>query len=242
MATGGLQRSVAEVIRRHVVSASSVPAGIGTACVELLAVDGAAVLLMADSGAPWQVASPVGRLAPQLDEAQRTVGEGPALDAYRSGGPVLVSDVAAMAGRWPGFTSIVPAAVQALFAFPLQLGAVKFGVLEMYRCSPGGWDGAQLGLALQLADCAAEALILNVGAAPDDALHWLKRLPGKAPEIDQAAGMSSVHLGVSLTVAYARLRGYAFGTGQSLATVSQGVVAGRLRLNDDGPRAAGQVE
>lgn len=198
--------------------------------------------MMADTGVPWQVASAVGLLASELEQAQLTVGEGPAVEAYHSGGPVLVPNVAAVAGRWPGLASVIPSGVGALFAFPLQVGAVRFGVLEVYRCSPGGWDGEQLSLALQVVDCAADALLVSVGSGSGDALDWLDSLPGTAPEIDQAAGMSSTQLGVSLPIAYARLRGYAFGHDQSLAAISRGVVAGRLRLGDDGPPGAGRVE
>ncbi len=218
------------------------PVAISTACVELLAADGAAVLLMAEAGVPWQVAAAVGRLTLELEQAQLTVGEGPAVEAYHSGGPVLVPNAVAVAGRWPGLASVLPSGVRALFAFPLQVGAVRFGVLEMYSSSPGRWDGAQLSLALRVVDCSADALLFSVGSAGGDALDWLDRLPGTVPEIDQAAGMSSILLGVSLPIAYARLRGYAFGHDQSLAAISRGVVAGRLRLDDDGPPTASRVE
>jgi hypothetical protein len=62
-----------------------------------------------------------------LAELQVTLGEGPGPDAVASGGPVLASDLDEMEAvrRWPAFA---PAARQAgaaaIFAFPLQLGAI----------------------------------------------------------------------------------------------------------------------
>jgi hypothetical protein len=45
------------------------------------------------------------QVSEQLAELQLTLGEGPSLDAYASGGPVLASDLGASetAGRWPVF-------------------------------------------------------------------------------------------------------------------------------------------
>lgn len=72
----------------------------------------------------------------QLAEIQLTLGEGPSLDAAASGGPVLASDLGATetAGRWPVFA---PAARQAgaaaVFVFPLQIGAIRAGIMGLYR-------------------------------------------------------------------------------------------------------------
>lgn len=229
--------SIPQVLARCVAAAGSAPAGIAAACVELLRVDGAAVLLMGSDGGRWQVAAEVGALSAGLEEAQLTVGEGPAVEAFRGAGPVLVPDLVAAGGRWPGFAAVAPVLVRAVFAVPLQVGAVGFGVLDLYRCTPGRWDGPQLAAALQLADCAAEAL-MAVSAAGDP-LTWLGELPGYTPEIDQAAGMCTVLLGVPLPVAYARLRGYAFAHGRSVREVSRAVVAGGLRLTDDSAGGGG---
>ena len=84
----------------------------------------------------------------QLAELQLTMGEGPSLDASASGGPVLASDLgtAETGHRWPAFT---PAACQAgagaIFAFPLRTGAIRAGVLGMYRIRPGRQHAANAG-------------------------------------------------------------------------------------------------
>ena len=98
----------------------------------------------------------------QLAELQLTLGEGPSLDASASGGPVLASDLAPRnaARRWPAFA---PAACQAgaaaIFAFPLRIGAIRAGVLGLYRDRPGPLSDFQLGDALVFADTATMLLL-----------------------------------------------------------------------------------
>ena len=43
--------------------------------------------------------------AAELEEAQYTLGEGPGVEAFTTGGPVLVADVREDQVRWPAFAS-----------------------------------------------------------------------------------------------------------------------------------------
>jgi hypothetical protein len=177
----------------------------------------------------------------QLAELQLTLGEGPCHDVLASAGPVLASDLgdAESARRWPVFT---PAACQlgagAVFAFPLIVGAIRAGVLGLYRSSPGPLPGRQLGELLILADAATVMLLGSAhangengdgaaldGQAPDLALH--------RAEIDQATGMLTVQLGVPVAEAFARLRAYSYSQDRRLAEVAGDIVARRLRLSRD---------
>ena len=180
----------------------------------------------------------------QLAELQLTLGEGPCHDVLASAGPVLAGDLgdAESARRWPAFT---PAACQlgagAIFAFPLIVGAIRAGVLGLYRGAPGPLPDRQFGDLLILADAATVMLLGSAhgdagdgngaavdGQAPDLALH--------RAEIDQATGMLTVQLDVPAAEAFARLRAYAYAQGRRLAEVAGDVVARRLRLpRDPGP-------
>jgi hypothetical protein len=68
------------------------------------------------------------------------LGEGPCHDVLASAAPVLAADLgdAESARRWPAFT---PAAhdlgAEAVFAVPLIVGAIRAGVLGLYRGTPG---------------------------------------------------------------------------------------------------------
>ena len=203
--------------------------------VRTLPVDGAAVLLMAD-GSHWSVAAATDATIAGCEELQLTIGEGPSIEAYATGGPVLLPDLRPAAGRWPVFASFAPAPVRAWFSFPLQIGAVRFGVLDLYRRAAGMLDEQTLADALLLADLAATALVHHPALALVDGVHQVPAGVDGAAEVDQATGMVSVHLGATLAVAYARLRGFAFASGRSLTDVAGAVVAGRLRLDEEDRR------
>jgi hypothetical protein len=93
----------------------------------------------------------------RLAELQLTLGEGPCTDASASGGPVLASDLGEReaADRWPVFTPAARhAGAGAIFAFPLRIGAIRAGIMGLYRERPGPLSAAQLGDALIFADTA----------------------------------------------------------------------------------------
>ena len=180
----------------------------------------------------------------RLSELQLTLGEGPCHDVLASAAPVLAADLgdAESGRRWPAFTAEARAhGAGAVFVFPLVVGAIRAGVMGLYRRSAGSLTGRQLGDLLILAD-AATLLLLDSqsdGEAADD--DWDgRRMDGQAPdlalhraEIDQATGMLTVQLGVPIAEAFARLRAYAYSEDRRLADVASDIVARRLRLSPD---------
>ena len=178
----------------------------------------------------------------QLADLQLTLGEGPSLDASVSGGPVLASDLADgdSGARWPAFAPAASrAGAAAVFVFPLVVGAIRAGVLGLYRDRPGPLSDFQFGDALVFADTATMLLLdAQDGAAGGAAA---RTGPGGQPaglasrraEVDQATGMLTEQLGVSITDAFARLRAYAYVNDIQLADVARDIVARRLRLFPD---------
>jgi ANTAR domain-containing protein len=181
--------------------------------------------LDAQPGHLMQVTDDVAR---QLADLQLTLGEGPLIDASGSSGPVLASELAdrEWRARWPAFgPAASKAGAAAVFAFPLVVGAIRAGVLGLYRDRPGPLSDFQLGDALVFAD-AATLLLLNAHNRPAD-------LPSYRAEIDQATGMLTEQLDVSITDAFVRLRAYAYVNDIQLADVARDIVARRLRLFPD---------
>src|SRR5580700_10717053 len=142
------------------------PASLAALCraaVRWLGVDGASVTV---SGGPAarELLFATDELTAQLDELVFTTGEGPGAADFRFGSPMLIPDLEAVAGRWPGF---VPAAVRAgaraMFALPLQAGAIRVGVLSLYRSLPGSLTPAELGDVLTFADIALQ-MVLDAAA------------------------------------------------------------------------------
>ncbi|WP_194892420.1 ANTAR domain-containing protein [Catenulispora pinisilvae] len=185
-----------------------------------------------------------------LEDLQFTLGEGPSLEAVASGVPVLAAELAAGAGRWPAFTGpAIQLGVNAVFAFPLRIGAIDLGTLTAYRATVGPLNPGQITDALALADAVTLTVLhrqaadgagrgagqgAGQGAAPDDqpGPGWAAPVTYRA-EVHQATGMVSVQFGVGLAEALARLRAFAFGRDLLLADVAADVVARRLRLDEE---------
>ena len=199
-----------------------------TVCVRAVrGVDGAALTLRGSSRAqemlgasdPW---------AAGLEEIQYTLGEGPAVEAFTSGGPVLVADVQADRLRWPGFAEAgATAGVAAVFAFPLQVGGIRLGTLDLYRRSPGGLSADAVADAVVLADVVTLALLRHAERSDEDDL----RRAISYQDVNMATGMLAAQLRISLEDAFARLRAHAFATGRSVLDVAGDVLARDISLD-----------
>lgn len=163
------------------------------------------------------------------------LGEGPGVEAGKTG-PTLVADLSASdsLARWPVFAPAAAlAGARAMFALPLAVGAIRLGVLDLYRVRAGGLDGDLLSDALLLADTACAMLLDDGSAGPRLAGGAPERAALQHPEVHQATGMLIVQLGVSAAVALVRLRAYAYAHERRLQDVASDVVARRLRFRPD---------
>ena len=173
----------------------------------------------------------------EVEELTVTLGEGAGVEALE-GGPVLVADLAApeCESRWPIYAAAaVSAGVRAVFALPLRIGAIRLGVMDLYRAVPGSLDPEQLADALQLAD--SMCAILLDAADGQNRLRINRSGPEplgmRHPQVHQATGMLIVQLGVTAAVALIRLRAYAYAHDRRLVEVAGDVVARRLRFHRD---------
>jgi hypothetical protein len=174
----------------------------------------------------------------RVEELQVVLGEGPCVEAFDLGRPVLVSDLddESWLRRWPAFTpAAMSAGARALFALPLQVGAVRLGVMDLYRAFPGVLTGDELSEALAFADAATDLLLaeqLPGGQAPGSAQLFTHRAV-----VHQATGMISAQLGVPVAEAFLRMRAYAYASDQGLDEIARDVVARRLRFDEAGSDA-----
>jgi hypothetical protein len=203
------------------------------ACVSDLPVTGAGMALMSSLGATGMVSATDGA-ARTMEELQFSLGEGPCIDASERGRPVLQPQLRATAPLlWPGFgPAALDAGIEAIFAFPLQVGGIRLGVLDLYRDSAGDLDAADLREALAYADAATLVMLHLQDQMPGDgALH-----PDLADRtrfrlvVHQATGMVAVQTGVSLAQALLLLRARAYSSERTLADVARDVVGRTLRF------------
>jgi hypothetical protein len=128
---------------------STTSAALGRAFLELLPVTGVSIAVFADATKRSTIyaSDPV---AARIDELQFDLGEGPSFDAVKNSRPVLIGDLGPGASdRWPMFANglantaadgLAGSAAQALFVFPLMMGAICVGVASLYSNSPGDLD------------------------------------------------------------------------------------------------------
>ncbi len=223
-------------LRRGEVDERGLAGRICHACVDGLDVDGAAISLLTASVARetlWAT-DPIAEL---LEDLQFTLNEGACMQAAATGNPVLVPDLhhSSEAARWPIFAAAVAeqSPVRALFALPLQWGAVNLGVLDLYRTTPGGLSDLQWRDALAATDAAALMMLGQRTDPGDDSADWLDQTASNRAEVHQATGMVLVQLGVGATDALARLRAYAFVHQRLLIDIARDVVAQRLVFTQD---------
>lgn len=202
-------------------------------CAEVTGVSGAGIMLMCGD-APRGSVCTTDEVSALLEELQYALGEGPCVDAHQQDRPVLEPDLAEpRRPRWLAFSGpAVDAGVRAVFGFPLHVGAVRLGALNLYRDHPGSLSDEQHADALVMADVAAQAvLVLQANAPPGKLADELEAGADFHYVVHQAAGMIAAQLDVSVGHALIRLRAYAFGRDRPLAEVAQDVVARELRFD-----------
>ena len=196
----------------------------------LLAMDGVAVVLRGDDGR-GSVFGQSDDIVGRLEDLQFTVGEGPGTDAQASGRPVF-GPLLAGSTLWPVFApAAVSAGMLAGFAFPLRVGAVRLGTLDLYRRRPGSLTDEQRVDAKVLVGVVTQALLdLEAQSAPGavpSAMHDVENLRAT---VHQASGMISEHLDIGIADALVRLRAHAYAAGRPINDLAADVVSGVLKI------------
>lgn len=202
-------------------------------CADVTGVTGAGIMLMAGDVARGSLCTTDG-VSALIEQMQYDLGEGPCVDAYNEDRSVFEPDLAhPSTPRWLAFTGpVVAAGALAVFGFPVQVGAVRLGALNLYNDRPGPLTDDQQADARVMADVAAQAvLLLQADAPPDTVAAELETNANYQYVVHQASGMVAAQLDVTVGQALARLRAHAFGNDRSLTEVVRDVVDRRLRFD-----------
>ena len=201
-----------------------------------LAASGVGVSVLSDVGAQVTAAASGPRFE-RIEELQFTVGQGPCIDAFSSRQPVLSPDLEQDSRlRWPGYGPAARAeGVRAVFAFPMQVGAVRLGAVDVYRDEVGGLAREAMLRALIFTDIALRTLLdAQLHDGQDTGATLDETLDGRF-EVYQAQGMVMIQLAVDASEAMARLRAYAYANDRRLSDIAKDIVARRITLEGDRP-------
>lgn len=202
-------------------------------CARLLDIRSAG-LLIADGLGVLHVLAASNEQTRQLEVLQLQRDEGPCLDCFHSGSPVLVPDLVDSSARWPQF---VPAARAAGFAsvhaVPVRLRNNVLGALGLFGDTPGQLNAQDLALGQALADVASLALV-HARVVPDQMAisDQLQAALTSRVLIEQAKGLVAQRSGVDVAAAFVLLRRYARDHGQRLNHIAGQVVARHLSIED----------
>jgi hypothetical protein len=219
---------------RHERGPPSIAAGLCSACVQALSVDGAGITLNASAGVQVSMCASNATVR-QLAELEFSLGDGPAADAHRRGVPVLAIDlVNRPPAGWAAFAGpAAEAGIRAVFAFPLRLGAARLGALTLYQVHAGAMADDTYTDAILASEVITRAVLTMQAGMPEELL--MAELADESAfhaEVHQASGMVSVQLGVGVGDALARLRARAFALDRTIGEVAAEVVAHRLRFDE----------
>lgn len=224
--------------RRELAYAHERRTSLCTPFLSVLPVTGASVSVLAGAGGQSTMCSSDATAA-RLDELQFDLGEGPCWDAMISRRPVLHPDFRNGSGEtWPMFSHAVqgdPAAsdVYAVYAFPLFVGSLDIGAVDLYSSSSIPLQSHDVTDATELATVAAWQVLRRILAdTPTDDAAGPATFNRR--EVHQATGMVLAQLNISADEAALLLRAHAFSSGRSVAEVANDVVERRLNFAADG--------
>jgi GAF domain-containing protein len=198
-------------------------------CVKALDVAAAGVILASPSGALQVIAS--------SSDAMRTIelfelqaDEGPCVEAYRTGVPVVNLDLAEDRGRWPRFAEMAAGdGFHSAHSLPMRLRGRTLGALNLLRSDPGPLEDADIDAAQALADIATIAIVQHQVAMDAQTLNnQLSAALNSRVVIEQAKGKISQATGTDMEGAFRVLRDHARNHNMRLAELAARVAAGAI--------------
>ncbi|MGD0882219.1 MAG: GAF and ANTAR domain-containing protein [Acidimicrobiales bacterium] len=201
-------------------------------CVETLDVDSAGVMLVAPSG-ELQVAASSSDAMRSLELFELQSDEGPCVDCFRSGEPIVNLELSTVNERWPRFTvRAIEDGFHSVHALPMHLRNQTIGALNMFRVGEGALEGDDILVAQALADVATIAIIQHQALDDAAALNaQLNEALNSRVVIEQAKGKISEFFGVDMDGSFRRLRAHARHHNLGLTEFARSIVDGAAPIS-----------
>jgi GAF domain-containing protein len=201
-------------------------------CVEVLDVGAAGLMLAAPDGGLRVMASssaPVRVL--ELFEIQAE--EGPCLDCYRTGEPVVERDLTTAGDRWPRFAvEATEAGFRSVQALPMRLRSSVLGALNLFHVEPGEMRLLDVEVAQAFADVATIAILQHRASLEAQIVNdQLNSALNSRIVIEQAKGVVAEREDVDMEAAFLLLRHHARNHNLRLVDVARSVIGGELAVS-----------
>ena len=201
-------------------------------CVEVLDVEAAGIMLVAPEG-DLRVMAASSETMRVLELFELQAQEGPCLDCFRTGQPVVNQDLVSTDGRWPRFGGVAMAAgFRAVHALPLRLRGVVIGALNLFSVTPGEMEQSDIDAAQAMADVATIAILQHRAALEAQILNeQLSYALNSRIVIEQAKGMVAERETLNMEEAFGMLRNHARNHNLRLVDVARDVISLKLAVS-----------
>ncbi len=202
-------------------------------CVELLDASAAGLLLTDQRGALRTLAASSEQTM-LLELFQLEANEGPCLDCFRSGAPVVEPDLSVATERWPHFVDrALRLGYRSVNALPMRLRNETIGALNLFSRNPGGLSPTDVGIAQALANVATIGILQERAIRRSELLaEQLQAALNSRVIIEQAKGVLAERGGLTMDQSFAQLRRFARSTNRRLSDTAQAVVSGVLDVSE----------
>lgn len=205
-------------------------------CVQTVDVDAAGVMLARPEASLQFVASSSESMR-MLELFQIQADEGPCVDCFRSGQPIINHALDEGDDRWPQFSPRALAqGFRAVHCMPMRLRGSTIGALNLFRTTTGAMNSDDVAAAQGLADVATIAILQHQSSLNATTLNsQLSYALNSRIIIEQAKGMIRQALNCDMHEAFERLRWHSRNHNVKLTTVATRVVEGLLSPGDLDP-------
>lgn len=207
-------------------------------CVQTVDVEAAGVMLGLPGGELQFVASSSESMR-MLELFQIQANEGPCVDCYADGVPIINHELVDPDDRWPRFSPrAIAQGFHSVHCLPMRLRGRTIGALNLFRTDVGLLTPADVTVAQGLADVATIAILQHQSSLSARLLNdQLSFALNSRIIIEQAKGMISQSANCDMDQAFGRLRSHARNHNLRLTDVATDVVAGQLPVEGlDRPR------
>lgn len=197
---------------------------------DVLGLDGAGVALVQDGRLEFATAVP--KFLAELEKTQLEHQSGPCMDAFRLGRVVAVTALQDERDRWPEYCAAAERLGMASVAgIPMRLTGDPFGAVSLYGAGPRKWPGEDIAAATVMADMATNYLINASQRRQQDQLNaQLQTALESQAIIEQAKGIIANHDGITVDLAFKRIRSHARDHNATVRSVVEAIVCLGMRI------------
>jgi hypothetical protein len=191
-------------------------------------------LMLADERGGLRVMASSNERAHLLELFELQSDEGPCLDCYRSGQPLVNEWLDEDPGRWPRFSVRARAlGFRSAHALPMRWHDQVIGSLNLFRDDAGSLSDADVAMGQALADVATIGILRERSLREAQVVsESLQAALSSRVVIEQAKGMVAARGGVTVDEGFELLRRQARNTNSRLHEVAESVIAGTLGMRE----------